>query len=141
MIQVARWEPQARSLLRIILAFVFTLHGFRNSFGFFPALGGRRGAVPMAMDALPHWFGSLELAGGALLLLGLFTRPTAIVLSVLLALAYLIVAAPSGVWPIRNGGNEVLLYLLVFLYLAAAGAGTWSLDERSRTSSDRTGTD
>ena len=127
---LARWEPQARSAVRIILAFVFTLHGFRNLFGWFPALAGRRGAAPMALDALPSMFGALELVGGTLLLLGLFTRPIAIILSVQLAAAYLYSAAPRGVWPIRNGGNEVLLYFLVFVYLAAAGAGVWSLDER-----------
>jgi putative oxidoreductase len=129
---VAAWEPQARGILRIVLAFVFTLHGFRNAFGMFPALAGRRGAATMALDALPSMFGIVELAAGALLLLGLFTRPTAIVLCVQLAAAYLLAAAPRGVWPIRNGGNETLLYLLAFAYLAAAGAGPWSLDQKGR---------
>ena len=127
--KIALWEPQARSVLRIVLAFVFILHGFRNLFGFFPALAGRRGAVPMALDALPPLFGTLELAGGALLFFGLFTRPAAVVLAVQLAAAYWYSAVPRGGWPIRNGGNEVLFYFLVFAYLAADGAGVWSLDE------------
>jgi len=73
--------------------------------------------------------GGLEIVVGLLLFLGLFTRPAAIVLGVELLAAYLYSAMPRGVWPIRNGGNETLIYLLVFLYFAAAGAGIWSLDE------------
>jgi putative oxidoreductase len=122
------WESYTRSLLRIILAFVFTLHGFRHSFGYFHVSGGRRAAIPMALDGLPPIFGGLEILGGVLLFLGLLTRPVAVVLCAELPAAYFYSAVPRGVWPIRNGGNEVLLYLLAFLYFAAAGAGVWSLD-------------
>jgi putative oxidoreductase len=122
------WEPYARSLMRIVLAYVFILHGFRNAFGYFAVSGGRRALIPMALDSLPHAFGYLELIGGALLLLGLFVRPVALILSAQLLAAYLYSAAPRGPWPIRNGGNEVLQYLLAFLYIAVAGAGAWSLD-------------
>jgi putative oxidoreductase len=125
---IASWEGYGRSLLRIILAFTFSLHGYRHMFGVFPTSGGRRAAVPMALDGLPAIMGSLEIVGGLLLLLGLFTRPTAIVLCAELLAAYFYSAAPRGLWPIRNGGNEVLLYLLVFAYCAAAGGGPWSLD-------------
>jgi putative oxidoreductase len=127
---LARWEPEARSVLRLIVAFVFTLHGFRNLFGMFPTLAGRRGAVPMALDTLPTLVGAIELVGGVLLFLGYFTRPVAAALAAVVASAYLYSAAPAGVWPIRNGGNEVLLYLLTFLYFWAAGPGAWSLDQR-----------
>ena len=126
---IASWEVYTRSLLRIILAFVFSLHGFRHSFGYFHVSGGRRAAIPMALDGLPPIFGGLEILGGVLLFLGLFTRPVAAVLSAELVAAYFYSAAPRGVWPIRNGGNEVLLYLLAFLYFVAAGAGAWSLDQ------------
>ena len=126
---IASWETYSRSVLRFILAFTFSLHGFRHLFGFFAVSGGRRAAIPMALDSLPSLMGGLEIIGGLLLFLGLFTRPAAIVLGVELLAAYLYSAMPRGVWPIRNGGNETLIYLLVFLYFAAAGAGIWSLDE------------
>ena len=125
---IESWEGYGRSLLRIILAFTFSLHGYRHMFGLFPTSGGRRAAVPMALDGLPPIMGSLEIVGGLLLLLGLFTRPTAIVLCAELLAAYVYSAAPRSLWPIRNGGNEVLLYILVLAYFAAAGGGPWSLD-------------
>ena len=124
------WEPYGRSLLRIILAFTFSLHGFRLAFDVFRVSGGRRAAIPMALDGLhlSATMGYVEIVLGLLLLLGLFTRPVAIVLCLELFAAYLYSAAPRGAWPIRNGGNETLVYLLVFLYIAVAGAGLWSLD-------------
>ena len=115
------WEPRARSLLRAVFAFVFALHGFRLLFGMLPALAGRRAAVPMALDGLPTAFGALEIAGGVLLFIGLLTRPAAVILSAELLFAYFYLAAPRSVWPIRNGGDEVLLYFLVFVYLAVSG--------------------
>jgi len=87
----------------------------------------------MALDGLPPIFGGLEILGGVLLVLGLFTRPVALVLCAELLAAYFYSAVPRGVWPIRNGGNEVLLYLLAFLYFLAAGAGVWSLDHILQT--------
>jgi len=125
---LSSWETYARSLMRIILAYVFMLHGFRHLFGYFAVSGGRRALIPMAIDGLPAMFGYLEIGGGLLLLLGLFTRPVAAVLSLELIAAYIVSAAPRGPWPIRNGGNEVLLYLIVFLYLVVTGGGAWSLD-------------
>ena len=125
---IASWEIYSRSVMRFILAFTFTLHGFRHLFGFFPASTGRRALIPMAVDGLPSVMGGLEIAGGFLLFAGLLTRPVAILLAAELVAAYLYSAVPRGVWPIRNGGNETLVYLLVFLYFAAAGAGAWSLD-------------
>ena len=130
---ISTWETYTRSLLRIILAFVFTLHGFRHSFGYFHVSGGRRAAIPMALDGLPPIFGGFEILGGVLLILGLFTRPVALVLCAELLAAYFYSAVPRGVWPIRNGGNEVLLYFLAFLYFVAAGAGVWSMDHILQT--------
>jgi putative oxidoreductase len=123
-----RFEIYGRAPLRMVLAFVFSLHGFRHAFGAFAASGGRRG-IPMALDGLPAVFGALEIAGGLLLFFGLATRPTALILAAEALAAYCYAAAPRGVWPIRNGGNEALLYFLAFLYFAAFGAGAWSLDE------------
>jgi putative oxidoreductase len=131
------WEGYGRSLLRLVVAFMFSLHGYRHLFGVFPRVAGRRGAVPMALDALPSVCGVLEIAGGLLLLIGLFTRPTALVLCCELLVAYFYSALPRAIWPVRNGGDEVLLYLLVFLYLATSGAGAWSWDDFLKK--DRTG--
>jgi putative oxidoreductase len=127
--RIGSWEPHGRSLLRIVLAFLFSLHGYRHLFGAFPRIAGRRGAVPMALDALPSSFGVLEIAGGLLLLIGIFTRPTAVILSCELVVAYVYSALPRTIWPVRNGGDEVLLYFLAFVYLAAMGAGTLSWDD------------
>ena len=128
------WEPDGRSIVRIIFAFTFCLHGFRLALGQFPAVAGRRIAMPMALDLLPHFVGYWEIVGGILLFFGLFTRLAAIISSMVAIAAYIFEAAPRGWWPIRNGGNEVLLYGLMFAYLAAAGAGAWSLDQRARRS-------
>jgi putative oxidoreductase len=113
--KLASWEGYLRSILRIILAFTFSLHGYRLALGFFAvARGGRRNAPGMALDTLPHMLGYLGIIAGVLLFLGLFTRLTA--------------SALRGPWTIRNGGEEAIAYLLLFLYLAATGAGPWSLD-------------
>jgi putative oxidoreductase len=125
---ISAWEAYGRSVLRFILAFTFSLHGYRHVFGLFASSGGRRAAVPMALDGLPAVFGWLEIIGGLLLFAGVATRPVALVLSGELLAAYIYSAMPRGIWPIRNGGNETLVYLMVFLYFAAAGAGAWSLD-------------
>ena len=125
---IASWEIYSRSVLRFILAFTFSLHGFRHLFGFFPASTGRRALIPMALDGLPSVMGGLEIVGGFLLFAGLLTRPVAIVLAAELLAAYVYSAMPRGPWPIRNGGNETLVYLLVFLYFAVAGGGAWSVD-------------
>jgi len=126
---IASWEGYLRSILRVILAFTFSLHGYRLALGFFAvARGGRRNAPPMALDTLPHLLGYIGIIGGVLLALGLFTRVTSAILCIELAFAYLSSSALRAPWPIRNGGEEVLAYLFLFVYFAAAGAGTWSLD-------------
>jgi putative oxidoreductase len=126
---IASWDGYGLSIVRIILAFTFCLHGFRLAFGLFPALAGRRIGMPMALDLLPQFAGYCEILGGMLLFVGLWSRPTALISSIVASAAYFSGAAPRGPWPIRNGGNEVLLYALVFAYIAVFGAGTWSLDE------------
>jgi len=127
--KLASWEGYLRSILRIIVAFTFSLHGYRLALGFFAvARGGRRNAPPMALDTLPHILGYLGIIGGVLLFVGLFTRVTAAILAIEVAIAYLSSSALRGPWTIRNGGEEAIAYLFVFLYIAAAGAGTWSLD-------------
>jgi putative oxidoreductase len=121
-------EPWGRAIMRIVLSFMFTLHGFRHVFGWLAKSAGRAAVVPLAIDKLPAFIGWWEIAGGLLLLLGLFTRFSAAVTCLELAAAYLIESVPRGIWPLRNGGNETLMYLAVFLFLAVCGAGSLSLD-------------
>jgi putative oxidoreductase len=130
--RVAAWEPQARALLRIILGFLIVLHGLRKVFEVLPSVAGRRGAPPLALDSLPPLTGYLELIAGPLLMLGLFVRQTALVVAVEALAAYVLIAQPRALWPIRNGGIEALLYFAVMVYFAIAGGGAWSLDGRRR---------
>jgi uncharacterized membrane protein YphA (DoxX/SURF4 family) len=109
---------------RIVLASNISLHGLRHLFGAFPQLGGRRGA-PIALDVL------------LLLIVGLFTSFTALLLCAELLTAYFYAAVPRSVWPIPNGGNHVLLYFLAFLYTATAGPGRWSLDALRKVAAHR----
>jgi putative oxidoreductase len=124
---VAAWEPQARAVLRFIAMYMILMHGLREVFGLIPARAKGPGSF-MPLDPLGHVGGILLLVCGTLLLLGLFARPAALVLAVQCAVAYFYAAAPRGVWPIKNGGIDTLTYVFVFLYLAAAGSGAWSLD-------------
>ena len=126
--RLASWEPQARSILRIILAFVFSLHGYRLVYGMFPQLARRGGVGQMPLDLLPHWTGYVAIVAGALLLLGLATRFTALLLALQGVAAYVFIAAARSPIPLRAGANEVLLYFLIFTYLATVGGGIWSLD-------------
>jgi putative oxidoreductase len=128
--RVASWEPQLRALLRFILGFLITLHGIRKVFEVLPSVAGRRNAPSLALDSLPAMTGYVELVAGPLLMLGLFVRQTALVVSIEALLAYVLIAQPRTLWPIRNGGIEALLYCVVLLYFTVAGAGAWSLDAR-----------
>jgi putative oxidoreductase len=124
---LASWEPQARAVLRIMAAHMILLHGLREVFGLVPARPRGAGSF-MPLDPLGPVGGVLLLVLGVLVLVGLFTRPAALLLALQCLFAYLYAAAPRGVWPIRNGGIDTLTYVFVFLYLAGAGAGAWSLD-------------
>jgi len=127
-----RWAPFLLSVLRIVVAFLLMAHGAQKVFGVFmpPPQPGAPPAPPFAFDPLSKMgvAGILEFFGGLLLLLGLFTRPVAFILSGLLAVAYFMAHAPGGFWPIMNRGELAVLYCFVFLYLAAAGGGPWSVD-------------
>lgn len=121
----AGWGARALSLLRIVAAFLFMAHGAQKLFGF-PA-AGKGGTVPLL--TLYGAAGVLELFGGFLILLGLFTRPVAFILSGEMAVAYFMNHAPGGFWPLLNQGELAVLYCFVFLFLAAAGGGEWSMDK------------
>lgn len=118
----------ALSLLRLAAGFTFIEHGLQKTFGLFGGIGGH--AVPL-MSQLGG-AGILETAGGALILLGLFTRPVALILSGEMAFAYFTVHARRGFWPLANGGELAVLYCFIFLLLATAGAGPLSLDRLLR---------
>jgi putative oxidoreductase len=122
----SRAAPYWQSILRIVAAFVFMGFGASKLFAFPAAV------LPHGMTArppsLPWTAGWLELIGGALLLVGLFTRPVAFLLAGEMAVAYFMVHLPKGFWPTVNGGVAAVLFCFVWLYLSAAGAGPWSLD-------------
>jgi putative oxidoreductase len=124
----ARLTGWALSLLRIVAAALFIEHGLQKYFGFpmpFPM-----GAIqPLSLLGIA---GLLELVGGTLLLLGLFTRPVAFLLSGEMAVAYFMMHAPQGFYPLANGGEAAILYCFVFLLLAAAGPGPLSIDALAR---------
>ena len=119
-------EPYARSILRIIVGFSFSLHGMQKLLGLFGGMGGSGAGAPFL--SLPWVAGFLEAVGGLLILIGLFTAPVAFVLSGEMAVAYFMVHFPRGLLPIRNGGELAVLYCFVYLYLSAAGAGPLSAD-------------
>src|SRR5580692_9811579 len=122
-------QSYARSLLRIVAGFTFTLHGAQK----FGALGGLGGHAAPLYSML--WFaGVLEIIGGPLIILGLFTRPVAFILCGEMAMAYFTVHMHIGpfLFPLLNGGEITVLYCFFFLYLVAAGAGAISLDAMVR---------
>jgi putative oxidoreductase len=118
----AVWAPRVLSILRIVAALIFFEHGTQKLLGFPPTE-----SAP-AFLSLSWIAGIFELVGGALLVLGLFTRPVAFILSGQMAVAYWIAHAPKSFFPVLNGGDAAILYCFVFLYLAFAGGGPWSVD-------------
>src|SRR4051794_22443861 len=123
------WGPRALSVLRIMVGLLFLEHGTQKIFNFPP----RPQAPPFELFTLaPGLAGVLELVGGILIVLGLFTRPVAFILSGEMAVAYFMSHAPRGFFPISmggNGGELAILYCFIFLYFVFVGAGVWSLDE------------
>jgi len=123
---IRKLEPVARSLLRLVAGFTFSLHGMQKILGLFGGMGGKGGTASLL--SLPWVAGGLELAGGLLLILGLFTSPVAFILCGEMAVAYFRAHAPHGFFPLVNHGELAVLYCFIFLYLCAAGAGPLSLD-------------
>ena len=120
-----RWAPYFQALLRIVAAKMFITFGTMKLFGYPMAMPAGNSA-PVGSET---WIGGvLEVFGGALILLGLFTRPVAFVLAGEMAVAYFQFHAPKSPWPMVNGGVPAVLYCFVWLYFSAAGAGPWSLD-------------
>ncbi len=122
------WAPQFLSLLRIVLAFLFIQVGTAKLFAL-PAAVMPGGGIA-AVGTMPWVAGVIEVIGGPLILLGLFTRPVAFVLAGEMAVAYFYGHAPMGhwFWPVLNMGQTAVIYCFLFLYFSAAGPGPWSLD-------------
>jgi putative oxidoreductase len=118
---VGRFEPQAYAFLRIVTGLLFMLHGLQKLFGL---VGGQ--TVPLA--SLAGAAGLIELIGGGLVMLGLFTSPAAVICSGEMAYAYFTVHQPTGTWPIQNRGELAALYAFLFLFIAARGPGIWALE-------------
>ncbi len=121
------WSPRLLSILRMIAATLLMQHGLQKLFGI---PGGQPVPELLSMAGIA---GILELFGGFLLLMGLFTRMVAFILSGEMAVAYFIVHASQSYWPVVNHGELAVLFCFVFLYLAAAGGGAWSLDRVQAT--------
>jgi putative oxidoreductase len=129
---IARRSPYALALLRIVSGLIFLEHGTQKFFGF-PA--GESAGGGWALDNAGAFAGIIELVAGALIAVGLFTRPAALIASGTMAVAYWMAHAPHNGFPINNGGDAAILYCFVFLYLVFAGPGAWSIDDvRSRRS-------
>jgi putative oxidoreductase len=117
------WAPRLLGVLRIVAAILFIEHGTQKLFGFPPT------ERPMPELFTLMWFaGVLEVFGGLLLLVGLLTRPVAFILSGQMAFAYWMAHAPQSPYPAINGGDAAILFCFLFLYLAAAGPGSYSVD-------------
>jgi putative oxidoreductase len=120
----------ALTALRLVTGFLFFQHGYPKLFGSLPGSQEVEGAAEFLSV---FWVsGVLEVVGGVLIMLGLFTRPVAFILAGEMAVAYFWRHAPRGFWPGENRGELAALYCFVFLYLFAAGGGRWSLDGRLR---------
>jgi putative oxidoreductase len=120
--------PHFLALLRIMAASMFMFAGTMKLFAFPVAM--LPGGGTAEIFSLIGLAGILEFVGGALLLLGLFTRPVAFILAGEMAVAYFLGHFSGGFWPMLNGGQPAVLYCFIFLYLSAAGAGAWSLDAK-----------
>lgn len=117
------WQPRVLSVLRIVAGLLFMQHGLVKHFAFPMAFPNPIGKFSQL------WFaGAIEIVGGALLVLGLFSRWTAFVCSGLMAFAYFIGHQPRALLPIQNAGNLAILYCFVFFYIFVAGPGPWSVD-------------
>jgi putative oxidoreductase len=120
------WAPYLLSVLRIVAAALFFTVGSAKLLAFPAAVMPDGGMAPVT--SLPGFAGLIEVVGGTLLLLGLFTRPVAFVLAGQMAVAYFIGHAGNGFWPVLNGGTDAVFFCFLWLYVSAAGPGPWSID-------------
>ncbi len=121
-----KWTPQLLSLLRFVVGFLFLWHGSEKLLHYPASMGD----IPLM--SLMGLAGILELVGGALVCIGLFTKPVAFILSGEMACAYFMAHFPHGLLPVQNGGDAAVLYCFAFLYLSSAGGGPLSVDAKLR---------
>lgn len=129
---LAPWSPQILSLLRIMTGLLFFSHGSAKYFQY-PHIAAFDAMQPMQPMSLVGVAGILEIVGGVLIVIGLFTRPVAFILSGMMAVAYFLAHAGKEFHPLLNGGEPAILFCFIFLYLAAAGGGAWSFDSFRRS--------
>lgn len=122
--RLSGFAPQVLSILRIVAALAFMQHGLMKIFDFPAAQQGAPDPLPLVLQVA----GWLEIVGGGLLAIGLMTRPVAFVLSGMMAVAYWLAHGTKSFYPALNGGEPALLFCFIFLYLACAGGGAWSVD-------------
>lgn len=128
MSKLAEWSPRALSILRIVTALLFIEHATMKFFAFPAAMPGPGGPLPAIIVAA----GVIELVGGTLIALGLFTRPAAFIASGAMAAAYFMAHASQSFWPVVNQGEAAIMFCFIFFYLVFAGPGSWSLDSLLR---------
>ena len=119
------WSGPILSVLRIMTGLLFLAHGTTKLFRF-PLTDYFKDGVPLF--SFMGFAGLLEVVGGILIVLGLFTRITAFILSGMMAVAYFMAHAPQGLYPVNNMGDAAILFCFVFLYLVFAGPGAWAID-------------
>ena len=125
---LSRWQPQLLGLLRIVVGLLFLAHPVQKFLAF---------PTPFPMQPLPPLFvaaGIVETVTSVLIVLGLFTRLAAFIASGEMAVGYFLIHFPNGFWPMANKGEAAILFCFIFLYLAAAGPGAWSVDGPGRRS-------
>ena len=122
--------PQLQSLLRIVAAFMFMLAGATKLFAW--PIAALPTGKPVLLASQLGVGATIEVFGGALVLIGLFTRPIAFIMAGQMAVAYLQFHFPRSFWPVVNGGVPAALYCFIWLYFSAAGPGPWSVDALRR---------
>lgn len=123
----ASWSPYLLAALRIVTGLLFLAHGTAKLLQW-PFVDMFKDGVPLA--SLFGIGGILEIVGGVMIVIGLFTRPVAFVLAGMMAVAYFMFHAPASIYPIINGGELAILYCFIFLFLAAQGPGSLSVDAK-----------
>jgi putative oxidoreductase len=118
---LGRYADQVYAIFRIVVGFLFSFHGCQKLFGCLTD------DPPVPLASLMGLGGIIEFFGGLLVMLGLCTSWAAFLASGMMAVAYFMVHQPQGTWPIKNGGETAVLYCFAFLYIAARGAGPWSI--------------
>lgn len=130
-----RYAPQLYALMRIVFGLVFLMYGAQK-FGFLGGVNGQGASAPFL--SWPFGVaGLIEVIVGTLIVLGLLTRPAAFIASGEMAVAYFIQHVPAALLPVQNGGQPAVLFCFAFLYMAARGAGIWSVDAMRTGSSAR----